>query len=379
MKDIIQYIFESLDKIAPRTEWLREHYDKYNKELFEGELPSSKNVYITAYRHKTKELGCQGFQKRFYVSSEHMRNGMYEMWIPKPGKYIGIRGGWKNGRQYHEYILNNETSMPVKSILDLDPYISINTSYVFTETELEETLIHEMIHLWVSKDCLEPKQAHGKEFKQKCNEIRKLAKEKYDIEYPLTTTANNHDGYKESDKDAEETKKIIEKNKKRGGGIVGVFIICNEEIKKTKIKCDKRFFFCTKRVLSKIMEDVYYYNKGCIDHIYVSEDSYEKMCNEYGLFSTVTTYKFWDANNYKKSMEIMTKNAEDIFGKGIFAENLNEDKKPYIKPQIFMYEIPENTDLSNINIEDIINSLNQSIDDEIKGSSKNDKKIIDPK
>ena len=78
-------------------------------------------------------------------------------------------------------------------------------------------------------------------------------------------------------------------------------------------------------------------------------------------------------------MEIMTKNAEDIFGKGIFEENLNEDKKPYIKPQIFMYEIPENTDLSNINIEDIINSLNQSMDDEIKGSSKNDKKIIDPK
>ena len=103
-----------------------------------------------------------------------------------------------------------------------------------------------------------------------------------------------------------------------------------------------------------------------------AEDSYEKMSNVYGKFQTMNTYRFWDGNDYEKSKEFMIDNAKDILN-----ESLTEAKKPYIKPEIFMYEIPANSNLSNINLEDIINT--EIEDDEKKGSLENNKKIIDSK
>lgn len=374
MKNLLQYILEAANKFTPTETWLKENYDKYNKDLFNNELPSSDKIKLTVARTKGSELGCQGFEKTFYFSSEFMENGMYRMRVLKPGKYIGLRGYWKNGRRHTEYIADDENTSPVKSCLELNPFININASFIATEHNLQDTLIHEMVHLWVSKDGLEPKQAHGKEFKKKCNEIRKLAKEKYGIEYELTTKATNHDEYEFDDKRKQETVEIIQKNKRRGGGVIGVYMMLNNEVLKTSLPYTERFFFCTKSMFPKLLETVKYYERKYLTNIYVSENSYEKMCNTYGVFKTINKYQFWDINNYTKAREIMVKNATDVFN-----ESLNEDKKPYIKPEIFMYQIPANTNLSDIDLEDIINAKIENNEMGAKNSPENEKNMITPK
>lgn len=375
MKNLLQYILEATNKFTPTETWLKENYDKFNEELFNTELPSSKDIKLSVARTKGSELGCQGFEKTFYFSSEFMENGMYRMRVLKPGKYIGLSSYWKNGRRHTEYIADDENTTPVKSCLELKPFININAIYVATEHNLEDTLIHEMVHLWVSKDGLEPKQAHGKEFKKKCNEIRKLAKEKYGIEYELTTKASNYDEFEEDDKKKKETEQIIQKNKKRGGGVLGVFILLDDKVKtETSLPYSERFFFCTKSKLNSLLREVKYYDGKYIKHIYVTEDSYEKLCNIYGIFKIINRYRFWDTNNYTKAREIMVKNATDVFN-----ESLNEDKKPYIKPEIFMYQIPANTNLSDIDLEDIVNVKIENNEMETKNSPENEKNMITPK
>ena len=375
MKNLVQYILEAAEKFTPTQDWFVERYNKFNKELFNNELPNSNDVKLTITRTKGTELGCQGFGRMFYFSSQFMENGMYRMRVLKPGKYIGLRGYFKNGRQYTEYIVDDENTVPVKSCVELHPFININAIYVATEHNLEDTIIHEMIHLWVSKDGLEPKRAHGKEFKKKCNEIRKLAKEKYGIEYELTTKAINQDEFEYDDKKKKETEQIIQKNKKRGGGVLGVFILLDDRVKtETSLPYVERFFFCTKSMLNSLLKEVKDYDGKYIKHIYVTEDSYEKICDIYGIFKIINRYRFWDTNNYTKAKEIMTKNATDVFN-----ESLNEDKKPYIKPEIFMYQIPANTNLSDINLEDIVDAKIENDNQEIKNSPENEKNMITPK
>ena len=374
MKNLVQYILEASEKIHPTKEWMIEHYKKFNKELFNGELPGTDIVSLEAQRFKSKAhvnaLGMQGFGKTFFISKDHMENGMYKMLVIIPGKNISYRS---SGRDWNP-IITDENSRSVDSCVELRPWIWMNTMYLFSEDQLEDTLIHEMVHLWVSKDGLEPKQAHGKEFKKKCNEVRKLAKEKYGKDYELETKAKRKDEYEYDDQKKQETAALIQKNKKRGGGIVGVYIILDEAVMNDpdEVPYIERFLFCTKRVLPKILNEIKWYSKKHLKNIYVSEDSYEKMCEIYGIFQTMTSYRFWNVDNYKQANEIMLKDAQDIL-----KESLNEAKKPYIKPEIFIYEIPADTNLSDIDMEDIINA--KIDDEEKKGSSENNKNIIDPK
>jgi len=376
VKQLTKYILESIDKFTPTQEWLIQRYDKFNKELFDNELPNSKDVRLTISRTKGTELGCQGFYKKFFISHDFEENGMYRMRIVKPGSSIGWKARYRRGRQYIEYIVTEENTVPVKSCVELSPFININAIYVATERNLEDTVIHEMIHLWIGKDGLEPKRAHGKEFVNKCNEIRKLAKEKYGIEYELTAKAQSHGEFEYDVKKKEETNNIIQKNKKRGGGVLGICLIYNKPLMEINRNYDKQFFFCTSRMWPKLQEEIRKYSENYkyIKHIYVTDDSYEKICNLYGVFKIVNTYRFWDINYYPKAEEILTKYATDILN-----ENLNEDKKPYVKPQLFMYEIPQKINLSNIDLEDIVNAkIDDTNDKETKGSSKNDKNMIDP-
>ena len=372
MKSLNKYIIESLEKFKATTSWLIERYNKFNEELFNNELPSSSYIKLTVKRSDGNELGCQGFERDFYISSDYMENGMYRMRMLKPGKGIGTSGTFKNGRWHYKSIINDDNTVPVKECLELKPYININDIYVATEHNLEDTLIHEMIHLWLSKDGLEPKQAHGREFKKKCNEIRKLAKTKYGKDYELTTKATNTAEYEFDDKKKDETNKIIQKNKQRGGGVFGVYLILSDDVLKTKWPYNKRFFFCTKNMLDKIIGIVKRTEGKYIKNIYITENSYEKACNEYGIFSTVNKYRFWDINDYIKIEKYLLKDAHDILN-----ESLTESKKSYIKPEIFMYEIPANTNLSDIDLEDIINTKLED-EKEIKGSPEIEKNIITP-
>ena len=372
MKYLHNYILESLNKISPTKSWVIEHYDLFNERYFNNELPKSNEISLEVIRSKGTELGCQGEYVAWYTASSSMENGKYIMYI-RPN---GVPASWSatfNGKRWkHEANVANYKR--VKSILELKPFIRINSIYVATENNLEDTLIHEMVHLYTYKDGLAPKQAHGAEFKRKCKEIRNLAKQKYNTEYELLTKAGSNEYFEFDDDQKEKIKNEIQKAKGKGGGVIGVYLVFNKKLmKENNFKYPERFFFCTKNMLNQLIYDI---KNRAIDrkymtNIYISEDSYEKMSNKYGKFKTIRRYQFWNPDDYPLSKTYMIESAKDIIN-----ESLNEDKKPYIQPNINII-IPSEINLSEINIEDLIELQNKETDEQT-GTKENDKNIITP-
>ena len=73
-----------------------------------------------------------------------------------------------------------------------EPYIKISSRYNMTQSEYENTLIHEMCHVadYIWHDFEEPKRSHGKGFKEMC----KYVKEKTNGKYIITATADQYQG-----------------------------------------------------------------------------------------------------------------------------------------------------------------------------------------
>ena len=295
MKSLVDYILESEQKIRPTTAWAREHYTMFNKMYFNNELPDLNKVDVKAVdRNRDSALARQGVYRTYYISKEKMKNDKYNMLVFPSQPWIRISGGKSS-------VVIDGSEREVKSIVELDPFIIINSSYLMTETEMEDTLLHEMVHLYCELDGTTPRYAHGKEFKKKCREVRELAKEKYGKEYALMTKLQHPDNaVQDNDYIQRELKMALQKAKTKGGGIVGVYFEVTEDAF-TKNKSLKRFFFCTKNVLDKVLWRIKNYHKDKLIRLYITEDSYEKMSKEYGAFTTVRTYRFWKAEDYSKA------------------------------------------------------------------------------
>lgn len=300
MKSLVNYILESEQKIRPTTYWAQEHYVKFNKMYFGGELPGLDKVTVKAIdRNRDSSLARQGVYKTYYISKDRMRNDKYVMLVFDKSPWMRSVG---NGKWEPVF---DGSEREVKSIVELDPFIIMNSSYLMTQNEMEDTLLHEMVHLYCELDGTAPRYAHGKEFKKKCKEVRELAKEKYGKEYSLMTKLQNPDNaVQDNEYIQRELKRAIQKAKTKGGGIVGVYFELSEDLY-TKNKNLKRFFFCTKNVLDNIMYKVKYYHIGKMTCLYITEDSYEKMSKEYGAFKTVRTYRYWKGEDYSKAEEYM--------------------------------------------------------------------------
>ena len=191
MNNLLTYILEQFDKTGVTTEWMKEKYKEFNELYFNNELPE----IILAAKRLDDELGCQGEMFPSYTSPDNMENGMYILYK----KTSGLRGSFtKSGRTKWTPIIDENSR--VKSISELKPFIYMNNKYIYEELEKEDTLIHEMIHLWTYKDGFAPKQAHGKEFKKKCKEIREIAKTRYNKDYSLGTRATDSSKFEVADK-----------------------------------------------------------------------------------------------------------------------------------------------------------------------------------
>ena len=300
MKSLVDYILESEQKIRPTTVWAREHYTMFNKMYFNNELPDLNNVDLKAVdRNRDSALARQGVYRTYYISPDRMRNDKYVMLVFDKHPWMRSTNGGK-----WEPVLDG-TEREVKSIVELDPFIILNSSYLMTENEMEDTLLHEMVHLYCELDGTTPRYAHGKEFKKKCKEVRELAKEKYGKTYSLMTTLQHPDNaVQDNEYIQRELNYALKKAKTKGGGIVGVYFEVTEDAF-TKNKGLQRFLFCTKNVLDKVLWRIKNYHKDKLIRLYITEDSYEKMSKEYGAFTTVRTYRFWKAKDYSKSEEYM--------------------------------------------------------------------------
>ena len=129
--------------MKPTVEWMSENYDKFNNELFGGELGACSFAVINRGHHN---LGRFRIRRQIYVNRWNRR--------------IFIQAGdyWSG---YQNIEVNKDNFVRI-----CDPEISMNGSYSATEEALLNTLIHEMCHYYTYMYGICPKQAHGTEFRQ---------------------------------------------------------------------------------------------------------------------------------------------------------------------------------------------------------------------
>jgi hypothetical protein len=299
MISLTDYIFEEEQKIAARNkatvDRIKEFYPIFNERYFNNELPDRINFYCHVESKETY-LACQGFERPFYVSNDHMEGDMYRMYYKSTGQRAIRKGkGW-------QWVPIVDEATKIDDCTILRPYILFNTKFELSDKEFEDTLIHEMVHLWVSRNGLEPKRAHGKEFTSKCNEIRKIAKKKYNTEYFLTTKAEHVEEYGLS-KEAEEKLKSSIVQSVAGKGLLSVYIEFDEDTTIQWHQDDSRrqIIFCTKNVLKKIWSNITDNNTyDDFKVVKISTSGYENLCNKIGQkLKRVTTYRYYRLDQFK--------------------------------------------------------------------------------
>lgn len=344
MKSLSQFLIESQEKKKPTIQWMEEHYDKFNKELFDNELPKTIKLEIDNFTYDDS-MGEQSFELDFYFHEAYMKDGMYQM-----------------------LYRNNGTWGIFTNIEDLKPIIRLNKKYSFTELEMEDTLIHEMVHLWIGRNCLEPKRAHGKEFKAKCNEVRERAKELYNKEYNLMTRALTNGGYT-NDEIENDAKKVA----KRGGGVFSILFIMNDG--------EKRFLFCTKNKLQDIVDAIYKYNKDKISKLYINKDSFTEIYKKFGKFSTQNKYtKYWIVNDRFKDIPDMIINGgqELLSFNGIVKESLLSNIKQVIKKLMNIFvKVKRGTNISDLDLDTVLDYQDNLENEEMVGTEENDSEAIE--
>lgn len=145
-------IYTEGEKFKVTVEWMKDRYEKANRELFRGELGQ---CYFEAVPTRPNNLG------NFRMD---VRSG--ELAYSK-----GDRRMFKKGPNYDPYAWGG--SPGVKIYINKDnffeycrPTIKMNTMYTGTENSLYNTLVHEMCHYYTYMYGRIPRQAHGTEFRQ---------------------------------------------------------------------------------------------------------------------------------------------------------------------------------------------------------------------
>lgn len=106
----------------PSVDYIREHFDLYNRQMFGGTLPVLP-VHLTNARTYMGQMTCR--------------------------KRVGFFGK----KHFSDFALR------------------ISRRFDFSETELQDTLIHEMIHYYIAYNQLQDTSAHGQTFRQMMKEI----------------------------------------------------------------------------------------------------------------------------------------------------------------------------------------------------------------
>lgn len=139
------------EKFKVTVEWMKDRYEKANRELFRGELGE---CYFEAIPTRPSNLGNFRMDVR-------------------PGELAyskGDRRMFKKGADYVQYAWGGSSG--VKTYINKDnffeycrPTIKMNTMYTGTENSLYNTLVHEMCHYYTYMGGRIPAQAHGREFR----------------------------------------------------------------------------------------------------------------------------------------------------------------------------------------------------------------------
>ena len=108
--------------MTPTVEYIREHFDLYNRQMFGGTLPVPP-IHLTNARTYMGQMTCK--------------------------KRVGLFGK----KHFSDFALR------------------ISKRFDFSEQELQDTLIHEMIHYYIAYNQLQDTSSHGQIFRQMMNGI----------------------------------------------------------------------------------------------------------------------------------------------------------------------------------------------------------------
>lgn len=375
MKRLSEFLYEKQTTFNPEPElvtdeWMKEAYTKYNKEVFDNELPNASDVELKTT--KINSMNIYG-QMRFGIPIKlfwrAMRDGMYVMYSNFP----------------------NEKPKPLTNIVDAKPSIVISNRHKFNEAARMELLIHEMIHLWVERDCLCPKRSHGKEFAAKCKEVNAKCEKLYGRKFHLGTHVNGEDDMRvEANVDRTATKKLVDGNVRKQRVVYHTYVILKSdtpEDHRLHFNSLRYIVFCSKGNLKKLIEEIKNHPKikGYIEHLYVGDNAYRELCIRDGKYRITKTVKDFDYYVWDKfdaeyrdrtlrngATDVMETNLKESYlAEGILKKAFNKAKE-MIKDAINWYiEIPSDTNASEIDIDDIFNDVIDAADDpEEEGSGK---------
>lgn len=129
-------------------EWMKENYDRFNQELFGGELGDCRFEIFTTGR------GSQGgWLGKFHIEAPFG----FKLKANRTTGKMFIFNSWSNTRR----------DIDRSNFVDYcNPVISLNGHYSGTEKSLQETLVHEMCHYYDYMFGICPKQAHGVNFRR---------------------------------------------------------------------------------------------------------------------------------------------------------------------------------------------------------------------
>lgn len=143
-------IYTEGERFKVTVEWMKDRYEKANRELFNGELGE---CYFEAQPTRPNNLG----NFRMNVQSGELAYDTRDrrMYMKTAG-YNPL--GYVNGGK--DYVTKENFFEYCK------PTIRMNTLYSGTENSLYNTLVHEMCHYYTYMYGRVPNQAHGPEFRQ---------------------------------------------------------------------------------------------------------------------------------------------------------------------------------------------------------------------
>lgn len=151
------------EKFTPSTQWMEEHYNKFNEELFGGRLGSCRfEIFTSGKGSQGGTLGIFRMQGRGLKYETRTRQLFIQTspFNTTPSKYIN----------HHNFV-------------DLCvPTIGLNGNYKAPQSAWENTLVHEMCHYYTYMDGKCPKQGHGSEFRSIGSHVSAVSRGRFVIE-----------------------------------------------------------------------------------------------------------------------------------------------------------------------------------------------------
>lgn len=283
----------NVEMMRATPEWMKENYDRFNQELFGGELGDCRFEIFTTGR------GSQGG----WLGKFHMEGQFgYRLRANRTTGKMFIFNPWSNTRR------DIDRSNFVEYC---NPVISLNGHYSGTEKSLQETLVHEMCHYYDYMFGICPKQAHGVNFRRISAMVSSRSNGMFTVQ--RLASAEVMSGY-QLDKDMQDKKDKRIANKKIKAFVIFVF----------KKDSDVEMTITSKGNIGIFKQIVNYYRDGNgygkAKSIVTSEDpELIEMLFNAGYKRIMRTWRFWHVgdkpwintlDNYDINEEFVFENME---------------------------------------------------------------------